>query len=942
MKNLLFFPETSIYTENVLFLKRIDIHGFKTFADKTRLEFKPGVTVIVGPNGCGKSNIVDAIRWVLGESNARSLRGEIMEDIIFSGSEERKPLGMAEVGITIVNDDNLLPIEYSEVEVRRRLYRSGESEFFINKNNVRLKDIHDLFADTGIGKTAYSIMEQGNIDLILSNKPEERMIIFEEAAGITRYKNRIRESYKKLSAADENLIRLNLIISEVEKEYKNLETQAQKAVAYRSLRKEEVEIETAYNYMRVQELNRVLNNNRTKHTLMTGLKTEHDSKINNLNDVIKNNIEKVRSLESEISEVKNEIYKHEAELETISLRIAHITERMQEIDTEMAKKEQLMQQSRERKDGLVGRLKQLEKQKEELDALILSQDEKLTGYTEEIKKLEVSIQKNTEEAVQNNGKINAVETELLSLRSELKGVINKLLEEIDTAKLGLVGNEKRKNDLLIRIDRAFQKLQTILRHHVTKLKDLEYAGGRSSFDILVGSLQEETEAAQQQLNELKSDIDNVTDIQDELSHVLFGKESQHSKKEQIEDSIDELHNRTEILRGDNARIDDELKRIRDKKEKFEGIANDIRLDLARNREKAYHHAENINQLRIEIERSEETLQDIAFDLKSLKERKKGFHGDIDALDRELEKVEADKSKLHEQTRTQNRRIDELLAAVTKDETRLETLQDKKAKISSDIESLEIKSAELSSKIETLCESFRDRYSVSLDLYEPETALDRVNVQEKRESVRSRIEALGQVNMLAIEEFSEVKKRFEYLTDQREDLEKAKNDLHGIVANTLTSSKELFMESFSRIKVDFNNIFQRLFSGGRTELFLTNEANIFETGIEIMACPPGKSLKKRSLLSGGEKSLTAVSLLFSIFMVKPSPFCLLDEVDHDLDEENIIRFLKLLKEFTDTTQFIIITHNRRTIEFADVIYGITSEQAGVSKIVSLEMVENAVE
>ncbi len=936
------FGETHVLTEDALFLKRIDIHGFKTFADKTRLEFKPGVTAIVGPNGCGKSNIVDAIRWVLGESNARSLRGEIMEDIIFSGSEERKPLGMAEVGITIVNDDNLLPIEYSEVDVRRRLYRSGESEFFINKNSVRLKDIHDLFADTGIGKPAYSIMEQGNIDLILSNKPEERMIIFEEAAGITRYKNRIRESYRKLSAADENLIRLNLIINEIEKEYTNLEKQAQKAVAYRALRKEELRIETLYNYIRVQELNRLLDANRIKRKALFDTRAEYDGRIDRLNDVIKADIEKVRGIESEISEVKNEIYKREAELETIGVRIAHITERVQEIDGEISKKERFIQQSRDRRDALAGRLQQLEKQKKELDALIRSQDEKLTGYNEEMQKLEKLLQRYTEEAAENSGKINAVETKLLGLRNELKEVINKLLEEIDIAKLGLVGNEKKKNDLLEKIDGSFYKLQTILRRHETKLNDLGYASGKSSFDTLVRSLQEETALAQRQLKALKTDIDGVNVIQEELSRVLFGKESQHSKKKQIEDSIDALHTRSEALRDENARIDEELKRIRDKKEKFEGISNDIRLDLARNREKAHHHAEGMNQLKLEIEHSDEILQDMEFDIKSLEERKKGFQSDIETLDVQLEKAETGKSKLHERTGIQNRRIDELLAEVKKNEAELQTFQDKRAKISGNLEAQEIKIAELSSKIETMCESYRERYNISLELYEPEEVLNSTEIQEKRVSVKNQIEALGQVNLLAIEEFNEVKKRFEYLTGQREDLQKAKNDLNGIVADTLASSKELFMESFSRIKTNFNNIFRRLFSGGRTDLFLTNEANIFETGIEIMACPPGKSLKKRSLLSGGEKSLTAVALLFSIFMVKPSPFCMLDEVDHDLDEENVIRFLKLLKEFTDTTQFIIITHNRRTIEFADVIYGITSEQAGVSKLVSLEMVENVVE
>ena len=315
-----------------MFLKSIDIYGFKTFAEKTSLLFRPGVTAIVGPNGCGKSNIVDAIRWVLGESNARSLRGEVMEDVIFSGSDERKSLGVAEVSLTIVNDDALLPIEYSEVTVKRRLYRSGESEFFINKNPVRLRDIHELFADTGIGKSSYSIMEQGNIDVLLSNRPEERMLIFEEAAGITRYKMKIRESHRKLSATEENLVRLDLIINEVKKEYRNLERQAEKARMYKKLKSEEIEYERLYNYTRVQSLQSQVSKHNERLEKLKGEKEKLEAEVASLNKKIKGSIEKVRKIEGDIMGIRNEIYKREAALETIDSKVGHAGERIQEIE----------------------------------------------------------------------------------------------------------------------------------------------------------------------------------------------------------------------------------------------------------------------------------------------------------------------------------------------------------------------------------------------------------------------------------------------------------------------------------------------------------------------------------------------------------------------------------------------------------------------------------
>jgi len=925
-----------------VFLKSIAIYGFKTFAEKTQLVFKPGVTAIVGPNGCGKSNVVDAIRWVLGEANARSLRGEVMEDIIFSGSEEKKPLGMAEVGLTVVNDDNLLPIEYSEVTVKRRLYRSGESESFINKNNVRLKDVHELFADTGIGKTAYSVMEQGNIDLILSNKPEERMMIFEEAAGITRYKMRIKESYKMLAAADENLGRLNLIISEVEKEYKNLEKQAEKAVTYKSLKKEEVALETLYNYARVQDLKQEIKENSAKLDDLLRSKAELAKEMSALNEMIKRDIERVREIEAEIIEIKKEIYKKEADIETIHLKISHRNERIREVDLEISKKERLVLESLERKNVLRENIKQLVEYKKRTHELILSQQEKLSGYKNEIAQMNEHIYRNAETVQENTSEIEVIDETLVTLRDELKKVIDRLLYEIDVIKTKFTGNEKKKNELIKRVDKSIQEINSILKHHGTKLQDLSYGAQGSGFHHLVKELEEEAHDLRERMNDLRSNIGAVITIQDDLSRVLFGKESIHSKKEEIEKSIDTLLAQAEDLKNENAALNEEIKKNREKKEKYEEIINGILPDNARNREKEKHYDENITRLSKEQELSEEYVQDIEFEIHTLEERKTGFQSDISRMHLQHKGIEKEKTALTKKANNQNTLINTLLSKIHRNELKLDGMNKRDQKIVPIIETLEIKNAETKSKIETIHENFKERYSTSLELFHTAKKIDMTTINEKRVAVKDQIASLGQVNLIAIEEFNEVKKRYDYLSAQRADLEKAKEDLHLIVSKTLKSSKELFMESFEKIKLNFNNLFRRLFNGGRTDLYLTNEENIFETGVEIMACPPGKSLKRRSLLSGGEKSLTAIALLFSIFMVRPSPFCMLDEVDHDLDEENVLRFLKLLKEFTETTQFIIITHNRRTIEFADVIYGVTTEQAGISKVVSLEMMEHAVE
>jgi chromosome segregation protein len=425
----------------MLFLKSVDILGFKSFANRTTFHFKPGVTALVGPNGCGKSNVVDAIRWVLGETNARSLRGEIMEDIIFSGSDELKPLGMAEVGITIVNDDALFPIEYSEVNVKRRLFRSGESEFLINKNPVRMRDIQELFADTGIGKASYSVMEQGNVDIILSNRPEERMRIFEEASGITRYKLRIKESYKKLTAAEENLNRLALVIGEVEKEYRNLEHQAQKARTYKDLKSKEIEYETLFNYQRVQGFGDKVDQNRVMFDRLEGRRKNLIDTVNRLEKTIKEDLEKVRARESKIVEVRSKIYKKEAEIEASDSKSTHIKERIYEIDNEISNRANLLEKLKRSRDELNERGKLLNSERENIQTLIVSQQEKHNTYLKETEHIDKTIAEGSEKLLRNTIQIKKVEESLRNRREELKAIIDGLLKEIDE-----VRSESRANE----------------------------------------------------------------------------------------------------------------------------------------------------------------------------------------------------------------------------------------------------------------------------------------------------------------------------------------------------------------------------------------------------------------------------------------------------------------------------------------------------------------
>jgi len=925
-----------------LFLKSIEIHGFKSFADKTTMIFKPGVTAIVGPNGCGKSNIVDAIRWVLGESNARSLRGEIMDDVIFSGSDLRKPIGMAEVGLTMVNDDGLLPIEYSEVNIKRRLYRSGESEFFINKNSVRLKDILDLFADTGVGKSAYSVMEQGNIDVILSNKPGERISIFEEAAGITRYKLRMKESYKRLSATEENLVRLNLILNEVEKEYLSLEKQASKALQYKELKRKEVEYETIYNYMKIKEIEKKIDKNNSIHGDLKKKKSDFEKLLNELNCDISRNLDQVKLLENEIVQIKSDIYRRESDLETINAKISHLKERVQFVNGECEKKVRHANRLKKIRGEAKSELEKLQKEKKSIDDLISSQEEKLNACLGEIDFITHAIEKDRLQIVEKLEEVELIQVEIQKKQQELKEVTDRLLKELDNIRLSFEKNEGKKNELVITVTNAVSGIDNDLKRLGNRLQDLSFQVRMENAKGAIVEITQQIDRIREKLGNLRNDIDTVINIQDSLSQIIFGKEGLHSKKSQVEEDIEQLISRMDVIKMVQEKLNQEILDHEKKRNAFNSIINNLRPDIARNRERIIHYQENIKRLSQEVKSGEESLQDIEIDIKTLKEQKKQIELEIQNLKDSYNKIEIERTSLNQKIQNYNKKIDTVIKEIQYKEARANKQRSKLDMLNNQLEKIELQNAELSSRARTIKETFKERYSVSLELFEPQQEMDPNMIQKLREQVRIQLLNLGQVNLMAQEEFNVVKQRYDYLTSQKEDMEKAKQDINNAMERTLQTSKELFLESFEKIRKNFNAIFRRLFNGGTTDLYLTDESNIFESGVEIMACPPGKSLKRRSLLSGGEKSLTAIALLFAIFMVKPSPFCLLDEVDHDLDEENIIRFLKLLKEFTDTTQFIIITHNRRTIEFADIIYGVTSEEAGVSKVLSLDMMEHAVE
>jgi len=924
-----------------LFLKSLELYGFKTFAERTKLIFKPGVTAIVGPNGCGKSNIVDALRWVLGESNARSLRGEIMNDIIFAGSDTVKPMGMAEVEVVLANEDNLLPIEFSEISIKRRLYRSGESEYFINKKNVRLRDIQELFADTGIGKTAYSIMEQGNIDMLLSNRPEDRMIVFEEAAGITRYKTRIKESYRKLNATDENLIRLDLIINEVDKEYKSLERQAEKARKYKELKNSEIEYEKLYTYMRIKHYEG------QKSKIDSDLSKYMDEKDDllkqkvDLEKKIEQRIKAVRDEESKIVDIKNNIYRLESEINSINSRIKHLRDRVGDFEVQLSGKKGFLEQLVEKRHTINIEIEKLKKEINATTEIIKSQEEKINNYRKEIDFLDKKINSLVEERKSNNHTINEVTNRLSELRQDLKSAIDNLLKELDNVKMKLVKSEKEKNKSVENVHQYLNKIYSEIDRYKVRIGDIELLSSENHINTFIKEFMESLDKMKDYVDTLKSNFESVFTIQENITQMIFGKEGIHTQKEKIEGQVEELVKREEDLKKRGVEIQSEIENNMARKEEFIKLYNKLNPELARNKEKLAHLKNSLERNYKDLQINDDAIQDTKFDIENLKNKIENFNQDIKKLLEESKEVELKRSRLSDSTKDHNKLIDGILKEINSYESQLEKLKSKIDSITVKISDLEKRETELSIRIKSLAENFNESFNEPLEFYHPQTNISIDEIKQRRDSVKEQIRGLGHVNLLALEELSDVKKRYDYLILQKEDLLNAKKDLDLLVSKTMEVSKKQFIDNLARIKDNFDKIFKRLFNGGKTDLYLTNSNDIFNSGIEFVAIPPGKRMNKKTLLSGGEKTLTAIALLFSIFIVKPSPFCFLDEVDHDLDEENIVRFLNLLKEFTDTTQFVIITHNRRTMEFADIIYGVTAEQPGVSKVVSLDMVEKAV-
>jgi len=924
-----------------VFLKSVEIFGFKSFADRSKLEFTEGISALLGPNGCGKSNIVDSIKWVLGEQATKMLRAERMEDIIFNGTENRKPLNVAEVTLTLSNDEGVLPIDISEIAIKRRLHRSGESEYFINNTPAKLKEIRELFFDTGIGKTSYSIMEQGKIDQILSNKPEERRYIFEEAAGITKFKQKGAEAERKLEKTEENMRQVEGILGEVKRSYDNLKKQSEKTADFRKYREEIFNLELDIHLLKLKDFLEVQNNKDEKLKEKTEQRDELKTKIDTINESLETNLDLVNTMESKLIENQKKLYGIDIEKNNRSSQIGILIERVEELKRQIETER--------------GRESSIEKKIKQHEQLIVEKKENLEDFNNRLKELETNIlgfQKNIETAdkriKENEAEVSSVESEIINfeeenllLQEQLRGLTDDIVRQLDASlkEAGYSYELRKKTENSI--DSTIESLNIKLKGKLSLLEDalaLNSFGEKEIKDIFVTviSTLKDSSVSVLELEELISGYrETIPSFLDEFlapEGIITRKRDIEENQEIIRRSITKGRERSLLLREEN-------KSLILKIEEYRKTLSDLRVNQARVNTQKTGIADLITSLNKELEELQGQLKEAAVEIAGNLEKIENIESNIKKLGKELKDFEKEEKNLQKELSKLENGITNKNKDLLSKEGSLKKQMESLGKIQNQVEQLQIEVSSVSTEVRNIYSNFKDIHSRDLSEFDSRVFEIKNTAKDLKISlslVKVKLKDLGHVNLMAPEEFIEVKERYDFLTGQLDDLYKAREDLTTITKQIKIESTELFLETYDKIKKNFHIMFRRLFGGGRGELRLTDPDNVLTSGIDIFAQPPGKKLENIALLSGGERSLTAVGMLFATYLVKPSPFCILDEIDAALDEANVNRFVNLLMEFGERSQFIVITHNKKTVTGAKTLLGVTMEESGVSKLVAMRL------
>lgn len=1061
-----------------MYFKRLELLGFKSFFDKTILHFEPGVTAVVGPNGCGKSNIFDSVRWVLGEQSVKALRGSEMQDVIFNGTDSKEPLGMAEVTLALDNTNRFFAVDHDEVAITRRIFRSGESEYLLNKTQVRLKDIMDLLMGTGIGAESYSLVQQGKIDLVLSSKPEERRLVFDEASGITKYKSQKREALRKLEETDQNLLRVNDIITEVKRQIGSLERQANKARRYKEvfeeLKAKEIKLAGIQKAGLLKQKDEIINSLRelevSEEKFLTEIKVQ-EAKINNRQNELKAAEDNIARIKSELLNLENTVLRSnqhktfnnekiielkvskiylESQIEQTNKRIALDEEKLNKFKEEylnINKNIQVKSLLLKAKEGELSKnstsikfsLEQIADTKRdimEIAAKIANVRNSVNGLVSKQqilfarkKRLEIEKVKEDEEKIKIEASFNQINQELTDLEKNFTDLNNRiadfkkdLVTEILSVKSidsDMEGMERQNVSLLsqkeflgklkseyegigesmnavIYLDKLPQEKVGGLVIKVDAYPDMpediagfKLSGEAKPIDLNTEKIKEKIEeilhkidslkmikrVKENRINELNNQISNSgLDLRNQEISLADKKAHAHN----IQEQLNKIDAENQVINLELLDVENELLQLDDliRQNQFEmnGLENEQRCseekiineqnNISLNNKLKEENLVIITQTKTEVEALNNRINSDNATLKLLEDAYTQDRDNLINFQMQINDVDTKSASLLKEIEDIDKKIEEVTFDINSRETLLKESEEKYRlmvdesgsivqKIDTDrkeldliknrLHQLQMHNKEVDYRYLNIKERLSQVYKIELDNFgaiaEPGQVIDEKVFLEEILKLKEKLDSYGTVNLVAIEEYDELKKRYDFLTQQQNDLVTAKNSLHEAILKINRTTKKMFLETFEQVRVEFRNFFRILFSGGDAQVFLIDENDPLESGIEIICRPPGKKLQNVLLLSGGEKSLSAIALIFAIFKVKPAPFCILDEIDAALDESNVDRFGKLLQEFIKNSQFIVITHNKKTIANADVMYGITMQESGVSRIVSVKFAQN---
>ena len=1061
-----------------IYLKSLEIFGFKSFGTRTYIEFSEGITGIVGPNGCGKSNVVESMKWVLGEQSARSLRGEKMQDIIFAGTKHRTASGMADVALTFNNELKWLPLDFPEVSIGRRVFRSGEGQYFVNGVRSRLKDTTELFLDTGVGKDSYAIFEQGKIDRLLSESAEDRRILFEDFAGISKFKFRKEEAEKKLAQARENLERLQETINRLEKEINVLEIQAVDAENYNAINNELREMEVKFEVARVNNMKREITRRENEIIKLKEALTPMTIKLNEIEEQIKLSDASLGEKESQFGHMNEQNIKLEKELSAskiryelakknitdsnirlheITIRSKQDLERIEEweeillekqdaitdaekkqqlakkiLDTAEASQQELKNKSLQLEENLLELSKEhgfkkvlshddinnIRKKIAELQGQLYVQESTIISLEDDIKlktqylqeeeqefqqlqkKLEIVQQEKELVSTEKNtivSQIHAIEQEILSLEKDYKKIIEQskecdkiILTNMDQQIVKLKDFQTdysiRKSSLIALLDKSqeivqkgspittdmFNELRNTINAHedayTVLLSDIFGEGGTFSEKIIISEKMDQIalslENARANLTTVRQNLDEVSQKENVIFQQVAEIDMLHksSQKEFIktEKNIAQLSYQKTQAQGIFELEKSQMITNSSKLEKIETIVSEYDKKLTDIRNKNYQFQEELTNARINYNSTETQSKALQNDMKTLEERITDYRRQITNFEHDAHQITKRNTELQEEIEDLLIEQDELtpeLARIQEDMkqhfTAIADLRQTKKVLEhmhkenvEQFNKLRMRESEIEGSLSerkatmlTMVHALKEQFNISdtdITLDKEETT-DLLNNRIRQ--YRDKLHQMGNVNLLAIEQFQTTKEQYATLIYQKEDIEKATNDTEILINDTNKESAEKFVVAFEQIRKSFRALFSELFNGGKADLILKDKEDPLRSGIDIMAEPPGQKFQNVSLLSGGQRAMVAIAVIFSILELKPTPFVILDEMDAPLDDENIDRFKRLLVRFKGTSQFVVVSHSKSTLEVCDVLFGVTMEELGCSKVVSVAFDES---